>query len=581
MDSPRLIPSKIITLYAIVSSLWIFFSDSLLTLFISDLQTLSHVAMIKGWLFVVVTSILLFFLIKRYVIQINAFNAKLLESERRFRELMERVHMIAIILDTDARVTFCNDFLLHLTDWNREEVIGRNWFDTFIPESIRSDVENIFHQGISRGEIVAHHENNILTRSGNTCIIVWDNTLLRDATGTVTGIACLGLDVTEHRNIEAQLLQSQKMESIGTLAGGVAHDFNNILTVIMSCVAMLRSKPDDQKRNRQLIDLIDSSSQRAANLTRNLLAFSRKQHILMRQFDLNSVISSMHDFLKQIIGEDVTLTVELFEHELPVLADQGQIEQVVMNLVGNARDAMPEGGILKIQTGVMQFDRQMLAEGIVISGNYVSLKITDSGIGIAPCEQKRIYEPFYTTKEVGKGTGLGLSMAHGIIRQHNGWITMESEIGKGTSFTIYLPRAGQAEASPEETSYELKTGDGTILLVEDDEQVLSANILVLESGGYKVISASNPVEALEIYRRHIDIIDLAVIDAIMPNMNGKQLYDELKKISEAVRVIFVSGYAADTLDRKNLSPGCAFLQKPYPPQQLLQLIHELLGNNKL
>ena len=575
MDSPRSIPSKIIILYAIVSSLWIFFSDSILGLLITDLRTLSRIAMIKGWLFVLVTSILLFFLIRRYVTQLNAYNANMLESERRFRELMERVHMIAIMLDTDAKIIFCNDFLLQLTGWSREEVIGKNWFDTFIPEDLRPDIKDIFYQGISNGEIVAHYENGILTRNGSVCMIVWDNTLLRDAAGNVVGVAGLGLNVTEHRSLEAQLLQSQKMESIGTLAGGVAHDFNNILTVIMSCAAMLRLKPDDHERARQLINLIESSSQRAANLTRSLLAFSRKQQILPRQFDLNTVISSMHDFLERIIGEDVTLTVELCGDELPVLADKGQIEQVVMNIAGNARDAMPEGGVLNIKTGIMQFDRQMLAEGVMISGKYVFLKITDSGTGIAPHEQERIYEPFYTTKEVGKGTGLGLSMAHGIVRQHNGWITLESEVGKGTSFIIYLPLAGQVEDSlveEEEPDY----GDGTILLVEDDEQVLTANQLVLESGGYHVISASDPSEALEIYRQHTDVVDLAVIDVIMPGMNGKQLYNELKTLKPAIQVLFVSGYTADTLDRKNLPPGCAFLQKPHSPQQFLRLVQELL-----
>jgi PAS domain S-box-containing protein len=571
--APRSIPSKIVGVYAIVSSLWIFFSDSLLEILVQDPHSMARIAMMKGWLFVMVTSTLLFFLIRRYVTQLKIFNVTLLESERRFRELMEKVHMIAIILDGRANITFCNDFLLQLTGWTREELIGRNWFDTFIPDYIRADVEKVFSQGIANGEIVAHHENGILTRNGAECLIIWDNTLLRNAVGTVVGVASLGLDITERRYMEAQLLQSQKMESIGTLAGGVAHDFNNILTVIMSCAAMLRLKPDDRERTQQLIYQIENSSHRAANLTRSLLAFSRKQLIQPRKIDLNTVISTMHEFLERIIGEDVALTTDLCKGDVPVLADSGQIEQVVMNLVGNARDAMPDGGSLTIQTGIMQ---QVLDSGRVLSGPFAFLKITDSGSGIAPHKHKRIFEPFYTTKEMGKGTGLGLSMAYGIIQQHNGWITLDSEIGKGSCFTIFLPLVGQIEDSPSELGDDVHNGNGTIMLVEDDEEVLTVNQQVLEASGYRVIATRDGHEAVKQYRQLVDTIDLVIIDVIMPSMNGRQLYDELMAINPAIRVLFVSGYTADVLDRKDIPAGCAFSQKPHLPQEFLRQVQELL-----
>lgn len=580
LSPPRLISSKIVITYAIVSGFWIYFSDLLLALLVDDSRIMSRIAMMKGWLFVLVTSTLLFFLIRRYVMQINSFNTNLLESERRFRELMERVHMIAIVLDKDANITFCNDFLLQLTGWSRQDVMGNNWFDIFIPDSDRADVERIFFQGISNKEFVTHYENGILDRNGTVHIIVWDNTLLRDAAGSVVGIAGLGSDVTEHRQLEAQLLQSQKMESIGTLAGGIAHDFNNILTVIMSCAAMLRLKPDDHERARQLTGLIESSSHKAADLTRSLLAFSRKQQILPKPLDLNVSIFSMREFLERIIGEDVALTMELCEQELAVLADKGQIEQVIMNLVSNARDAMPDGGTLTIKTGTTQLNNQILTEGGIVSGKYAFLKIADSGTGIAKHERERIFEPFYTTKDIGKGTGLGLSMAYGIIRQHNGWITVDSVLGKGSSFVIHLPLVKSTEKSSPKLSNTLRKGHGTILLVEDDEQVLTINQLVLESGGYKVITARNAQDALDRYQQHTKgTVDLAVIDVIMPGMNGKQLYDELKILTPAIKVLFVSGYTADVLDRKNLPAGCAFSQKPLKPQDFLQLVQDLLSKS--
>jgi len=447
---PRLIPSKIVAVYAIVSCLWIYFSDTVVESMVKDPHLMARVAMLKGWVFILTTSALLFILIRRYLSGFKGINdtlalhqEQLRESERRYRELMERVHMIALMIDTRGDITFCNDYLLQLSGWSRKEIMGKNWFDTFLPSEIKNQVLDIFRQGMASGDIPFHYENRILTRTGEECLIVWDNTLLRDAHGSVTGVASLGMDETKQRNMEAQLRQSQKMESIGTLAGGVAHDFNNILTVIMSCTEMLRNKLADRERALLLVDQIMASAQRAAKLTRSLLAFSRKQQILIRPISLNELVAQMHEFLERVIGEDVELKTELGEEELIILADRGQIEQVVMNLVVNARDAMPEGGRLTISAGVSRPDGHILADGSMAAGRYALLTLADTGVGISRQEQERIFEPFFTTKEVGKGTGLGLSMAYGIIRQHNGWINVESEVGRGSCFMIYLPLAGK------------------------------------------------------------------------------------------------------------------------------------------
>lgn len=585
-EYPRLIPSKIVAVYVIVSGLWIFFSDALLEALVSDPHLMSRIATLKGWLFILVTSALLFVLIRRYVCYFRDTNERiaqhqeqLRESERRFSELMERVHMIALMLDTKGNITFCNDYLLGLTGWSRAELMGRNWFDIFLPAGIKDKVTAVFEQGIANGDLTYHYENKILTRNGGECLIVWDNTLLRDAQGGVSGVASLGIDVTKHRGLEAQLRQAQKMESIGTLAGGVAHDFNNILTVVMNCTEMLRNKLDNRERAISLIEQILSSAQRAAKLTRSLLAFSRKQQIVLRPIDLNELITQMHDFLESLIGEDVEIKTDLYEEELLVLADRGQIEQVIMNLAGNARDAMPKGGRLTISAKASQQDVHDIGDGTASGVSYAVLTLADTGVGIARQEQERIFEPFFTTKEVGKGTGLGLSMAYGIIRQHNGWISVESEVGGGSRFMIYLPLAEQDDAVRSEQAEVPVRGAEAILLVEDDEQVLLANMAILEESGYRVIPARNGAEAVKLFRLHIGETDLAIIDVIMPQMNGRQVYEALKELNPHLRVLFTSGYTFDVLDRTGLPENCPFIAKPLVPQEFLHKVRDLLDGH--
>jgi PAS domain S-box-containing protein len=504
---------------------------------------------------------------------------QLRESDRRFSELMKRAHMIALILDTKGNITFCNDYLLGLTGWSRDELLERNWFDAFLPDAIKNKMTAIFREGVVNGDLPDHYEHKILTRAGDECLIVWDNTLLRDAQGGVSGVASLGIDVTKHRDLEMQLRQAQKMESIGTLAGGVAHDFNNILTVVMNCAEMLRNKLDNRERAISLINQILSSAHRAAKLTRSLLAFSRKQQIVLRPIDLNELIYHMHDFLERLIGEDVEIKTELSEAHIMILADRSQIEQVIMNLASNARDAMPEGGKLAISLKASYQDGHDYGDGKASGGRYAVLTIADTGIGISRHEQERIFEPFFTTKEVGKGTGLGLSMAYGIIRQHNGWISVDSEVGGGSSFSIYLPLAEQTAATGIEQAKTPVRGAETVLLVEDDEAVLQANMAMLEDSGYRVISAQGGAEAIKLYCGQVGVIDLAIIDAIMPQMNGRQVYEALQELNPNLRVLFTSGYTLDVLDRTGLPENCPFIAKPIVPQDFLQIVRKLLDSN--
>jgi len=402
---------------------------------------------------------------------------------------------------------------------------------------------------------------------------------LYDSKGNVNGIMALLADFTDQKKLEEQLRHAQKMEAVGQLAGGIAHDFNNILTAIIGYGSILRMRIQNDQL-RQHVESILASAERAANLTKSLLAFSRKQILNPKPVNVNSIITRVEGLLARIIGEDIDLKTELSDKDLIVMADAGQMEQVLMNLAANARDAMPDGGLLTIETEILALDEEYKkTHSYGEPGEYAVISLTDTGLGMDEDTRKRIFEPFFTTKEVGKGTGLGLSMAYGMIKQHKGNINVYSEPGRGTTFKIYLPLVKTA-ADEETRSVEhtgMIGGVEAILLSEDDSAVRKLTKNVLEEAGYTVIEAEDGEEALNKFRGNDGSIRLLLLDVIMPKKDGKAVYEEIRKTHPAIKALFMSGYTANIIHKKGiLEKDLNFISKPVAPAELLRLVRKVL-----
>ncbi|TGU72967.1 response regulator [Geomonas terrae] len=376
-------------------------------------------------------------------------------------------------------------------------------------------------------------------------------------------------DITERQQMEEQLRQSQKMEAVGQLAGGVAHDFNNVLTVIAGYANILKMDLPDDSQHLELVEQIAVASERAAQLTRGLLAFSRKQAMAPQQTDVGEIVRRVEQFLVRVIGEDIQLKTELLPERLPVFVDLGQIEQVLINLAANARDAMPRGGTFTIATGLQEAGAGG-AQAVII--------VSDTGKGMDEETRNRIFEPFFTTKEVGKGTGLGMAIVYGIIQQHKGSIRVSSTPGYGTTFTIELPlltvetSLGQDQVAP----FEPPSGTETILVAEDDPSVRNLVEMVLTKHGYQVILADDGQEVVERFALHQNGIGLVLMDIIMPRKNGIDAFDEIRKVRPDAKVLFTSGYTADFIQSRGMQEGVELIMKPVQPSELLRRVREVL-----
>jgi signal transduction histidine kinase len=384
----------------------------------------------------------------------------------------------------------------------------------------------------------------------------------------------------EKEHLEALLRQAQKMEAIGQLAGGVAHDFNNILCAIIGFGTLLEMGMKKDDPSRRHLEQILSAADRATSLTQGLLTFSRKQILNPHPANLNTIVHRIEKMLKRLISEDIELRLSLSDQESNVLVDTGQIDQVLLNLATNARDAMPNGGLLTIKTEEEDPPADLLTETAALpTTRYALLTVSDTGSGMDKETREKIFEPFFTTKEVGKGTGLGLSMVYGIIKQHNGHILVSSEPGEGTTFKIYLPLTPKENLPPGHSDIPSQpvAGSETLLVAEDNPEVLNLNRTVLETFGYRIIEAVDGEDAVEQFTRHQQEIDLIVMDVVMPKMNGRQAYRKIAEIRPDAKILFMSGYTADIVQEKGISmEDFNFIHKPVTPMELLRRIRELL-----
>jgi PAS domain S-box-containing protein len=431
------------------------------------------------------------------------------------------------------------------------------------------------------GETISEKEETFVLPDGQKRTLLITKVPFRNNQGQISGLVGTGRDITERKQLEEQLRQSQKMEAFGQLAGGVAHDFNNLLTVILGHVALLQlQEPMNPDQAAGLVE-IAKAAERAANLTRQLLTFSRRQLFQPQPLDLNEVVANTSKMLQRLIGEHIGLETHFAPGGAPVMADHTMMEQILINLAVNSRDAMPKGGRLVIQTAAIVIsEADAPANPKARPGTFIRLKVTDTGCGIAPKEMERIFEPFFTTKEIGKGTGLGLATVFGIVAQHHGWIDVESKVNAGATFHIYLPRLAESKKSQTEFSHapEVRGGNETILLVEDEAPVRSLTRTLLERKGYHVIEAASGLSALEIWQQHRDTIDLLFTDMVMPEgISGRELAARLLVEKPGLKVIYSSGYTDDMLGENSpLRNNPNFLEKPFSSHKLLQRVRDCL-----
>ncbi len=500
-------------------------------------------------------------------------------SEGRARNLFETVHLIVLGLNGEGKVDYVNPFFLQLTGYTVEEVFGKPWVEHFLPKAQQSGMTGVFLDLEGRN-YHPYYETAIVTKAGEERLIAWNNTLVRDQQGRPTGTLSIGEDITEHRRLEEQFRHSQKMEAVGRLAGGVAHDFNNLLTSILGYSELLIEDLPVESGHRLDVIEIRAAAERAAGLTRQLLAFSRQQVLQLAVLNVNDVVRNLEKMLGRLLGEDVTLDTGLEPALGNVRADAGQLEQVLANLAVNARDAMPGGGTLTIETTNAELTEEYLdAHRPVTAGSYVMLTVSDTGTGMSAESKARLFEPFYTTKEVGKGTGLGLSTTYGIVKQLGGYIWVYSEMGRGTAFKIYLPRVNAlAESVAVHTiSQGIPSGNETVVLAEDNEQLRKLLGGYLERLGYRVLAAAHAAEALGQARGHAGKIHLLVTDIVMPGESGRKLADQLTETRPDMRILFMSGYSdLAMLGQGLVEPGLHYLQKPFTPAGLARRVREVL-----
>jgi PAS domain S-box-containing protein len=525
---------------------------------------------------------------KRIAEELRRANEEL--HRRTAEQLGEYRSRLASIIDSSEDAIIGKNLDGTIASWNKgaeriygytpEEVVGKH-ISLLAPTDRPDEIPEIL-QKTARGESVEHYESVRVTKDGRHLDVSISVSPLRDAKGDIVGASAIARDITAQKRAEGQLQQSQKMEAIGRLAGGVAHDFNNILGIINACTEFLRDRIDPNAESSVYVENIKKATERGSSLTHQLLTFSRTPAIQPCILDLNERLKDISKLLRPLMGDDVEVLVVSKSPSAVVEADPGQLDQVLVNLAVNARDAMPRGGKFILETRAMKFDEAFAEQHqAMAAGRYVLLAISDTGNGMDEATVSRVFEPFFTTKEVGKGTGLGLATVYGIVKQSAGHILVYSEPGYGTTFKIYLPSADHKIGLGSKTEVETvapKRQGTTILLVEDDEIMRSLTRQLLQEHGYTVVEADDGKSALEWVQSHPGPIDLLLTDVVMRRMSGPELVERLNASHPNLKVVYMSGYTGELIaEREVLRRGITLLEKPFTRTALLNTIHTTLG----
>lgn len=502
------------------------------------------------------------------------------ENEQRYRSLVESTGDWVWEIDRNCVYTYASPRVKDTLGYEPEEIIGKKLFD--LMDGFETErVADIFGNIIAERKIFSAVEKTNTCKDKREVIVEASGVPMFDETGRLLGYRGIDRNITERKQLESRFRQSQKMEAIGTLAGGIAHDFNNILMALIGYATILKMKAQEGELHTY-VDQILTASQKATELVQNLLAFSRQQAINLRPVGINGIINGTNKLLQRLVTEDIAIRTVLAPDDITVMADQSQIDQILFNLATNARDAMPNGGTLTIATKAAKLDDEFRRfHGYGKPGRYAFISISDTGVGMDEATRERIFDPFFTTKEVGKGTGLGLATVYGIVKQHNGYITVYSEPNIGTTFHIYLPAVDQS-GKPQETAPTplVKGGTETILVAEDNGAVRNLVINILRSYGYVTIEAEDGAEAIAQFEAN-PRISLLILDSVMPKMNGREVYDAVQRTKPDIKVIFTSGYTRDVFQGKGIEDEkFNFLHKPMSPSVLLRKVREVLDEGK-
>ena len=509
-------------------------------------------------------------------------------EKHRAEDYLDIAEAIIVELDERGQVAVINTRGCDLLGRPADEILGRDWFDLAVPPEIRDAARGVFDRIMTgRVDVPSHYENAILSSTGDQRYVEW-HSVVRRIGGKPSGTLSSGLDITERKNaelerarLEGELLQAQKMESVGRLAGGVAHDFNNMLGVILGHTELALEQADPALPLHDDLQEIHKAATRSADLTRQLLAFARKQTVVPKVLDLNDTVAGMLKMLRRLIGEDIRLTWQPGERLWPVRVDPSQINQILTNLCVNARDAIADVGAVAIAMANCTFDEAYCAQHAGYrAGEYVRLVVGDDGCGMDQDTLSHLFEPFFSTKGLGKGTGLGLATVYGIVQQNNGFICVRSAPGSGTTFEIHLPRhVGEAQQSTSAAPATPRLGHETILLVEDEAGIRRTAARMLEYEGYTVLAAGTPGEAIRIAEGHPGHIHLLLADVILPEMNGHELAAHLTRLRPELTRLFMAGYTADVIGvRGVLDGGIHFIQKPFSRGDLAAKVRAVLDS---